>query len=350
MKSVAVIKADRIEIVDVPEPQCGEYDALVKSEAAFICNATDRKVVEEHFPGLPSSAYPVLLGHENVGRVVEVGPKVRSYRVGDRVIGGLVLSPGGGFGSGWGGNSEFVLVKDHQAMVTDGVADTEHGWDEIFQIMKKVPEEISIQAAGLLCTWREVYGGFEDFRLKKGDDILIFGAGPVGLSFVQFAKILGLGWVGSVDPLANKRDKAVSLGADAAFAPDDPALSEVLRARGRGFDAVIDAVGHESIINRAVTMVRMAGSVCVYGVVGPPKITIDKSGGPYNFNVFVHQWPTRTAEAAAHEKIISLIRSGRISHEPFVSGEFSVSDFSAAYAATRREDAIKTMVRFDRWQ
>lgn len=350
MKSVAVIKSDRIDIVDLPEPRCGDYDALVKSEAGFICNATDRKVIEEHFPGLPSSSYPVLLGHENVGRVVEVGKKVRSFRIGDRVIGGLVLSPGGGYGSAWGGNSEFVQVKDHQAMVSDGVADAEHGWDEIFQIMKKVPEEISIEAAGLLCTWREVYGAFDDFRLKKGDDILIFGAGPVGLSFVQFAKILGLGWVGSVDPLPNKRQKAMELGADAAFAPDDAALTQLLRSRGKGFDAVIDAVGHEAIINRAVTMVQMAGSVCVYGVVGGSKITIDKSGGPYNFNMFVHQWPTRTAEAAAHEKIINLIREDKISHGPFVSGVFSVADFDAAYAATKKEDAIKTMVRFDRWE
>jgi threonine dehydrogenase-like Zn-dependent dehydrogenase len=349
MKSIAVTKPNRLEVVELPKPRCGMYDALVKSEIAFICNATDRKVIEGHFPGIPESAYPVLLGHETVGIVVEVGQKVRTFAIGDRVIGGLVLSPEGGYGSGWGGDSEYVLVRDHQAMVADGVADASHGWDEIFQIMKKVPKDIPLEAAGLLCTWREVYGAFDDFQLKAGDDILIFGAGPVGLSFVKFAKSRKLGWVGAVDPLPAKREKARQLGADAVFAPDDSALASLVNVRGRGLDAVIDAVGSETIINRAISFVRMGGAVCVYGVVGASHITLDKSAGPYNFNLLIHQWPTRTAEAAAHEVLVKMIENGEIDYRPFVSAVYSASDFTAAVEATRSETAIKTMVRFDKW-
>lgn len=350
MKSLAVTKPNILEIVETPAPAIGDYEVLLKSEAAFICNATDRKIVEGHFPGIPVSAYPVLLGHENVGIVVEVGSKASSYAVGDRVIGGLILDPpGGSYGSAWGGNSEYVVVNDHEAMVRDGVADAAHGWDEIFQIMKKVPKDIPVEAAGLLCTWREVYGGFSDFRLQRGDDILVFGAGPVGLSFVKFAHLLGLGWVGSVDPLPAKREMARTMGADAVFAPDDPALAGLVKERGRGLDAVVDAVGQEAIINQAIPLVRMAGSICVYGVVGAPKITIDKERGPYNFNVLIHQWPTRTAEAAAQDVLVGWIREGKLSHEPFVSGVFSVGDFERAFAATRTERAVKTMITFDRW-
>ena len=69
--------------------------------------------------------------------------------------------------------------------------------------------------------------------------------------------------------------------------------------RGRPLDAVVDAVGGESIINSALPLIKMAGSVCAYGVIDAPNIKLEKNSGLYNFNLFVHQWPTRAYEAAA---------------------------------------------------
>ena len=264
MYAAAVIEPGRIEIVGLPKPEPGPYDVIVKTEVSFICNATDRKVIDGHFPGLGAENYPLLLGHESVGTVETVGAKVRTFQPGDRAIGGLLTEPPGGeYGSGWGGHSEYVLIRDHQAMVADGVADEEHGWDESLQIMKKVPAEMPLEAAGLLCTWREVYAGmFTDFRLGSGDDIVVFGAGPVGLSFIRFAKLSGFGRIVSIDPLEVKREKALAMGADESYSPGDQALSGL-----SDFDAVIDAVGHQNIINAGLPMIRQAGSICVYGVV-----------------------------------------------------------------------------------
>ena len=226
------------------------------------------RLVEDHEVIGEEIAYPLLLGHETVGRVVEKGAKVRSFAVGDRVLGGLVISPTG-FGSGWGGDSEYVLAADHKAMVADGVADAAHGWFETCEIMLKVPEDIPLEAAGLLATWREVYGGFSDFRLGKGDDILIFGAGPVGLSFCRFAKLLGLGWVGVVDTLPFKRDKALAMGADAVFAPDDHAITALAATRGKALDAVVES-SRRIVAEIDPTLVKaigfsgqMMGCVCV---------------------------------------------------------------------------------------
>jgi threonine dehydrogenase-like Zn-dependent dehydrogenase len=345
MKSVAVLSPGKVGIVELPTPRPAPYEALVKSEIAYICNATDRKVVGGHFPGMGKEAYPLLLGHETVGRVVELGSKVRSFAVGDRVLGALLVSPEG-YGSGWGGDSEYVLAVDHEAMVADGVADDAHGWFETCEIMRKVPEDIPLEAAGLLATWREVYAAFSDFRLGKGDEILVFGAGPVGLSFCRFAKLLGLGWVGAVDTLAFKRERALALGADAAFAPDDPAIGRLAAARGRKLDAVVDAVGSERVIDSGLPLVRMAGSICVYGVLGGDSLTIAKSKGPYNFNVFVHQWPTRSAEAAAQAPLIEWIRGGKLRWQDFKTGEFPIGEIEAALAATETPTSIKTMLRF----
>ncbi len=348
MRAVAVIEPGRVEIVEVPKPSPGPYEAIVRNSLAYICNATDRKLVSGHFPGIGRDQYPLLLGHESAGTVEAVGKKVRSFHPGDRVIGGLLLrSTDARYSSGWGGDCEFVVATDHAAMVADGVADAAHGWNDSFQIMKKVPEDIPLEAAGLLCTWREVYAGFSDFQLAKGDDVLIFGAGPVGLSFCRFARLLGFGWIGVVDPLPEKRAQARRLGADEVFSSEDAhELAALTAIRGKPLDAVIDAVGSEKIINAGLPLIRMAGSLCVYGVVASPTVTIAKNTGPFNFSLFMHQWPTRVAEAAAQTPLLEWVRQGALSHADFLTGEFPFHEAAQALRATEEPGAIKTLLRF----
>jgi threonine dehydrogenase-like Zn-dependent dehydrogenase len=345
MFSVAVLEPGRVEIVEIPKPEPGSYDAVVKTEVSYLCNATDRKIIGGHFPGIDT--YPVLLGHESVGTVQSVGEKVRTFRPGDRVVGGLLFTPTDAkYGSAWGGFSEYTVVKDHLAMVEDELADPHHGWDEIYKMQRVVPKTIPFEAAGLLCTWREVYGGFGDFGLHPGDDVLIFGGGPVGLTFVKFAKLLGLGYVGCVDPHPEKRTKAEVLGADDTFAPDDPRIPKLKALRGKPFDAVIDAVGREAIIRAALPMVKMAGSICVYGVIEKPTIEVDLSQGPYNFNMLIHQWPTRDRETAATEPICEWIQAGKLDPTDFISAEFPIEKVTSAIELLNSRVAIKILLRY----
>jgi threonine dehydrogenase-like Zn-dependent dehydrogenase len=347
MLSVAVQEPGKTVLVEIPKPIPGAYEVLVKNEIAFICNATDRKLVNGHFPGIGPERYPLLLGHESAGTVELVGDKVRSFKKDDRVIGSLLLKPTDSrFESGWGGNSEYLIATDSAAMVEDGIADDAHGYNEVFKIMKTVPCDISVEAAGLLCTWREVYGAFSDFRLAPGHDILIFGAGPVGLSFCVFAKLLGLGWVGVVDPMEEKRIKALSMGADAVFAPDDGQLGNLGMQRGKPLDAVIDAVGHESIINAGLPLIKLGGSICVYGVLAAPNLTLKKDEGPYNFNLYMHQWPNRDEEAAAQDPLVEWVRRGKLKSEDFVTARFDFRDVATAFAATSLPTSLKTMLDF----
>ena len=345
MFAVAVLEPNRVELVEIPKPTPGPYDAVVKTEVSYLCNATDRKVIEGHFPGVEK--YPLLLGHESVGIVEAVGAKVTTFQPGDRTVGGLVLEPPDPkYFSGWGGFSEYILIRDHLAMVRDGVADAAHGWNELWQIQRLVPWDIPVEAAGLLCTWREVHAGFSDFQLKPGHDILVFGSGPVGLSFIKFAKNLGLGYVASVDVLPEKRRKAIEMGADEAFAPNDEKLKNLTNVRGKPLDAVIDAVGREGIINAALPLIKMAGSICVYGVIDTPAVTVQKHSGPYNFNLFVHQWPTRVWEAAAQEPLCEWIRQGKLNAQDFISAEFPITQINAALENAKAGLAIKTLLRY----
>lgn len=345
MRAVAVTMPGTVSIVEIPQPKPGPYEALIRSEVACLCNATDRKLIEGHFPGV--ERYPLLLGHETAGIVEAVGDRVRSFRVGDRVIGGLLLnSTDPAYASGWGGFAESIVAGDHQAMVEDGVADPAHGYFEVYEIMRAVPADIAAEAAVLLCTWREVYAAFGDFNLQAGDRVLIFGGGPVGMSFVTFGRLLGLDWIGLVDPLPEKRETALKMGADAVFAPGDAAVAELPRALGRPLDAVIDAVGREGIINSALPLIKMAGSVCVYGVIDKPSVLLEKARGPYNFNLLIHQWPTRWREAAAQQPLCEWLRAGTLRPADFLSAEFPIAQIADAIALAGTGRALKTMLRF----
>jgi threonine dehydrogenase-like Zn-dependent dehydrogenase len=136
------------------------------------------------------------------------------------------------------------------------------------------------------------------------------------------------------------------MGADAVFAPDDPALLELPRTLGRPLDAVVDAVGRESIINAALPLIKMAGSVCVYGVIDKPSVLLEKARGPYNFNLLVHQWPTRFREAAAQEPLCEWLRAGTLRPADFLSAEFPISQIADAIALANTGHALKTMLRF----
>jgi threonine dehydrogenase-like Zn-dependent dehydrogenase len=340
-----VTEPNKIKIVEVPEPTPGPYEARIKTEVACLCNMTDRKLIEGHFPGVEN--YPLLLGHETVGIVDAVGPKVRNFKVGDRVVGGLLLNTTDKkYGSGWGGFSQYTLAGDHLAMVEDGVATPENGWVEVHEIMRVVPKDISVEDAVLLCTWREVYGAFDDFSLKKGDNIIVYGAGPVGLSFVKFGRLLGLNEIYCVDRNTAKLEKAKDMGATGTFTPDSPDLKKFLDGRKRSFDAIIDGVGKESIINAALPVIKLGGSIGVYGVIDTPAIHLDKNSGPYNFNLLIHQWPTRSRERAAQEPLIEWIKAGKLSYKEFVTVEFPISEIGKAFENSKAAKPIKTLFRY----
>ncbi len=343
MRAIAVVTPNQVELIQLDPPKPGPYQALVKTDVACLCNATDGKLVTGHFPGVDK--YPLVLGHEGTGMVQEVGEKVRNFKPGDRVIGGLLFDfSDPKYASGWGGFCDLTLANDHMAMVEDGVADAEHGWFECYEIQTRVDVDIAAEEAALLCTWREVYAGFGDFHLQAGNRILVFGAGPVGLSFVKFGKLLGLDWIGVVDPLAHKRGQALKMGADAVFSPEDlPALEKEF---GKKLDAVVDAVGSEKLVNSALPLIKMGGSICIYGVIAAESIPLKKSLGPYNFNLFVHQWPTRWREREAQQPLCEWIRQGKLKASEFVTHEFKIEQIHDALAAVKSGEVVKCLLRY----
>ncbi|MEM0896677.1 MAG: zinc-binding dehydrogenase [Verrucomicrobiota bacterium] len=346
MKTVLVSAAGRIEIVETPIPEPGPYQALVKTDHACLCNATDGELIRGTFPGMEDS-FPFALGHESTGIIVEAGSRVRNFSVGRRAMSGLVLDLGvEGMASGWGGFCEYVIVNDHEAMVEDGVADEENGWLEVYEIQTPVGGDVPPEEAVLFCTWREVLGAFRDFHLKPGDDVLIYGAGPVGLSFVKLGRLFGLGWIGIVDRHAEKRERALAFGADAAFDRDDPALAAIPELRGK-LDGVIDAVGKAELINASLPLLKRGGTMGVYGVMTDTNEFVVKNAlADFNFNLFIHQWPTRRFEKEAQVQLSQWVREGKLSASEFITHRFPVDRIADAYAAVQERKVVKALLTY----
>lgn len=344
MKCLVVTTPGQIEIREIDKPTPGPYQALVRLKAAALCNATDSKLYTGHFPGVEN--YPLVLGHETVGIVEAIGDQVKSFQVGDCVIGGLL----GTFSdpelySGWGGFSEYVLAHDHDAMVRSGIADEAHGWFDACEIQNTIPEGIPVEEAVLACTWREVLGAFRDFRLEPGKKVIVFGSGPVGLSFVKLGKLFGLGQIDIVDPLPEKRRRSQDLGADHVYTPEDVLSANFLTREGRSYDTVIDAVGLEAVVNAGLPLLKMAGDLCVYGVMTQNPV-INLTVSPYNFDLHIHQWPTRSEERAAMKTLAHWINQGELKASDFVSHRFSMDRISAAFEAVKRGEVIKAILTF----
>ena len=326
-------------------PRPGPCEARIRTELATLCNTTDRILVEGHFPGV--EGYPLLLGHESAGIVAAVGEKVRNYSKADRVVGGLALNPTSpDFHSGLGGFSEYAVAGYLQAMVEDGVATPEHGWDDVHEMMTVVPPEIPMEAAVILCTWRKVPGSMGDFGLRPGTDLLISGCGPVGLSYVKFARLLGFNRIPAVDPNEAKRELALRLGCDEAVSPAEVETGAKLGGTDAEFDTIIDGVGKQSSLHQALGWVKSQGAVCLYGVLDEPVLQVEHGSGPRSFALKLHQGPVRAGVRHAQEQLRDWVRMGELSQAHSVSAEYPIHEVATACEEAMAPKQIKTLLRY----
>ena len=175
--------------------------------------------------------------------------------------------------------------------------------------------------------------------------MIVFGAGPVGLSFVKLGKLSGIKQIDIVDIFPEKLSIAKKMGADNTYDFAETETSEFIEKANHSYDTVIDAVGLESIVNLGLSLIKMAGSICVYGVMTKNPI-LDLSKGPYNFNLHMHQWPTRSEEKAAMAILSEWIREGKLNATEFISHRFKINQLQEATEVVKKGEAIKIVMTF----
>jgi len=261
MKSVIITAPDTIEVREVDTPEAGPGDVLVRIRACGVCG-TD--VFYHHLGGLPHVAGRMTIGHEPAGEVVGVGEKVADAAVGDHVVINPMAAADGIIGNGGaqGALSEYLLLRE-------AVAGTH---------FRVIPSEIPWEVAALNEPMAVALHGVNRSGAGEGSNVVVFGAGPIGLGAAIAFKAKGAAHVVVVDLVRNRLEKALRVGADAVIDSSSEDVVERLRelhgtVPGQfglddrpGTDVYLDATGVKPVIDTIMRAVKNRAVVTVVGV------------------------------------------------------------------------------------
>ncbi len=338
MKSYVVLADGTCRVEEMPLPTFGDYEALVKIESCGVCNGTDMKIIHRKFKGVDN--YPVVLGHEGVGRVVKMGAKVRHLKIGDLVLMPYWSNVPEGYSSAWGTYSEYNVVSDAKAKEADGETVEEYEYAQ-----NTLPNDFDPISSAMIITFREVLSTMKIFGFSAGKSLAILGLGPVGLSFVKFAHLSGMAPVIAMDVQEEKLELAKKFGADATINSKTKDIAqEVKQICPDGVDFALDAVGVTSFLNTGLDIIKPGAKVCVYGISEKMTAPLDWSRCPYNWTLQFNQFPSKKMESMAHDQIVSWIQEGVLNPNDYISHVFDFSDIDKAFQKIENHDPMMKMV------
>jgi len=327
MKALITDGHGGLSVDELAIPVIGDYQALTRTLSCGVCAGTDAKIVHGSFKGF--DAYPASLGHEAIGEVVELGSKVTSFHLGDRVTLPFIYHPTNGVTPGWGAFAEYGVIGDAAALTAAGRTD----FDETYLAQKVLPADVDPVAGAMIVTLREVFTAVRQFGLEAGQSAVIFGAGPVGLAFTAMAALTGVKRVMVIDIDDAKCAEASALGATHTLnSTTADAVAWVRNLVPAGVDRVIDAVGVNALLNQGLGMIADRGKLCAYGISPTTHVDLDWTNAPYNWQLLFHQFPRKAEEGAAHDQIMNWLRSGQLKLTDFVSHRFDFAHILDAFA------------------
>ncbi len=258
---VPIFKGEGIlEYEDRPVPQPEQpADVLVNIEACGICG-TDLNILA--IPPAHKANPDIIIGHEGVGLVEEIGSGVTNLKPGDRVVIAPRLTCGQCKYCRRGLDNQCTNYKTI-GTTTDGAFAPYLRAPEsaLFKISNNVPRDDAALFEPLSC----VVGSVMRAPIQAGDNVAIIGAGPMGLLFAQMYCTLGAGKIIVVDIAPFRLNFAQEIGIDETLNPNEVDLSAAVREiTGLGADIVVDAVGNQ--MNTALKLARRGGHVILFGL------------------------------------------------------------------------------------
>jgi len=259
-----------VRVEEVPVPELGDGEVLIKVAACGICGTDIKKIFHAYVPP------PQILGHELAGTVVATGRGVTKWKPGDRVMSFHHIPCGQCF---FCEKRLFSQCRQYKTTgLTGGFTPNGGGFGEYVKAMPWVaergivalPDNVSFDEATFIEPINTIAKAVQKARVTRGETVLIAGCGPIGLQLLMVAKLKGAKLYTS-DPMPERRAKSLSLGAVESFDPSGGKLVQEVKARtdGRGADAVLVAVAHPSVVGEALAAARPGGRVLLFAANDP---------------------------------------------------------------------------------
>lgn len=262
MKAVRMVETGKpLEFQEIPIPNAGDSEILVRVRAAGICHS------DAHYRAGTSAMgkLPITLGHEVAGEVEWTGSKVATVKAGDRVALHYNISCGDCYHCSTG-NEQFCTTVKMLGHHVDG------GYAEYISVPARnaipLPEEISFEAgATLMCASATALHALRKGRVKAGETVAIFGVGGLGVSAVQLAKAIGAVEVYAVDIQQDKLELASEYEAIPIDAARCDAVEEIRRlTKGKGVDVALEMIGLQRTMKQTVQSLGVLGRAVIVGI------------------------------------------------------------------------------------
>lgn len=344
MKAALFTAPNEMVMTEVPTPEAGPGELLVRVRAATVCGTDIRIYRGKKTKGVRR---PSVIGHEFAGDVVALGAGVQDFAVGDRVSvepvipchkcayckNGMENLCANRTAIGYefeGAYAEFVRIP--ATAVAGG---------HVYKLSDKLAYEHAALAEPLGCC----LNGQENAQVSLGDVVLILGAGPIGLMHVQLAKAAGARQVIVSEPAEHRRNMAGALGATLLVDPLSEDLEATVKAAtdGLGADVCIVAIGVPALASQALGLVRKGGRVNLFA--GFTKDVLSSM----DVNLIHYNELVVTGSSALtrfhYEQALGLIESGAVKVKELITHSFPLEQINEALQAAESGVGIKVVIR-----
>jgi alcohol dehydrogenase len=346
MKALVFRGANQIQIEHVLIPRPGPGEAVIRVTLTTICG-TDLHILRGEYSVKPG----LIIGHEPVGVIHELGVGVSGYKIGERVLVGAITPCGqcsyclsgdwsqcGGAIGGWkfgntinGAQAEYLLVPNAQANLA------------------KIPDDLRDEQVILLADIASTgISAAESADLQIGDTVAIFAQGPIGLCATAGARLKGASLIIAVESDAVRAQMAKRMGADVVlnFEKTD-VIAEIKRLTdGNGVDVAIEALGAQGTFENALRALRAGGTLSSLGLYSG-KLTVPLE--PFAAGLGDHKIVTTLCPGGKERmrRLMQLVQHGRLDLTPLLTHTFSLDQITEAYKlfGERREGVLKVAIR-----
>ncbi|MBV6628110.1 MAG: zinc-dependent dehydrogenase [Rivularia sp. (in: Bacteria)] len=346
MKAQIFRGVNNLSYEEIPVPSLESDEVLVQVQVVGLCQSDIKKI------RYPLYEPPRIFGHETAGIITAVGDKVEKWQVGQRVA---VMHHIPCMRCSYCMNDNFSMCDTYKNIVTTaGFAPSGGGFAEYVKVpghivnnggLILIPDDISFEEASFVEPTNCCLKAVKKAEIAPGKTVLITGAGPIGLMFIMLVKYFG-GKAISTDLLPSRIQKALDVGAEAAFDARDSNLSSKIQelTNGLGVDVTLLAVPSDKAFFQALDCTRKGGKILFFAEF-PDELEI-----PINPNILYRREIDLMGSYSSSYRLQSLaadiVFNRRIDVKALISNSYSLENLSAAVqeAVTPSEDTYKILI------